>query len=332
MTYRAKAPLATFALFATGIYALVLTFARIRPALVQSSDAIAVGLMLDLLLVIPLAFYLLAVRRGGWPPVTLGLVLSLSFTGAALVLPGERELLGRLFWIVSIPAELGIVAWIVVRTRRSLQSAGPAGADDLPERLRAVARDVLPVHRAADAIAFEMAVLAYALLAWRRQPHAPAGREVFPHHCKSGYGAIVFALMVVTLAEAVPIHILVTRWSPGVAWGLTVLSAYGMLWFLADWRAARLRPHLLDADELQIRAGLRWSVRIPRERIAALHKKLPQGAGPTLRTALPVGAGPVWLELTEPVTAEGPYGIERRARWIAVAVDDPESFRRALAG
>jgi hypothetical protein len=135
--------------------------------------------------------------------------------------------------------------------------------------------------------------------------------------------------VVITLAEAVPIHILVTRWSPLVAWGLTVLSAYGMFWFLADWRATRLRPHLLDAEALQIRTGLRWSVRIPRERMAALHTKLPPGAGPILRAALP-GGNPLWIELTEPVTAQGPYGIEKCARWISVSVDDPARFRQGL--
>ncbi|HSK77313.1 MAG TPA: hypothetical protein VLQ45_12740 [Thermoanaerobaculia bacterium] len=327
MTVRAKAPLATFALLTTCIYAVAVSVSRMRA--LEHPEVVALGLMFDLLVTVPLAYYLLAVRRGGWSPLTLGIVVSLSFAGATLVFPGERALLGRLFQIVSIPAELGIVTWVAVRTWRSVRRGGRAGADDLPERLRNVARDVLPLRRVADAISFEMTILTYALFAWRRRPHAPADQDAFSYHQKSGYGAIVFALMIITLAEAVPIHILVTRWSPLAAWVLTALSAYGIFWFLADWRATRLRPHLLDEDALQIRTGLRWSVRIPRERIAALHTKLPPGAGPVLRAALP-GASQLWLELDEPVSAEGPYGIERRARWIAVAVDDRERFRQAL--
>lgn len=327
MTARAKAPLATFAILTTCIYAVAVSVSRMRA--LEHPEVVALGLMFDLLVTVPLAYYLLAVRRGGWSPLTVGIVVSLSFVGAALVFPGQRALLGRLFEIVSIPAELGIVAWVAVRTRRALQRGGAAGADDLPERLRNVARDVLPLRRAADAIACEMTVLFYALFAWRRRPHAPADREAFPYHVKSGYGAIVFALLIVVVAETIPIHILVTRWSSTAAWVLTVLSLYSMFWFLADWRATRLRPHLLDEDALQIRTGLRWSVRVPRERIAALHTKLPPGAGHSLRAALP-GGNPLWIELTEPVTAQGPYGIEKRARWISVSVDDPARFRQAL--
>ncbi|HKV12818.1 MAG TPA: hypothetical protein VJ725_32035, partial [Thermoanaerobaculia bacterium] len=310
MTARAKAPLATFAFLTTCIYAVAVSVSRMSA--LEHPDVVKLGLMFDLLVTVPLAFYLLAVRRGGVPAITLTAVLSASFAGAALVFPGERALLGRLFEIVSIPAEIGLVAWIGIRTRRALRNA--AGEDDLLERLRAVAREVFPIRRAADAISFEMTVLFYALFAWRRRPHAPADREAFAYHEKSGYGAIVFALSIVVLAETIPIHILVTRWSPMVAWVLTVLSLYSLFWFLADWRATRLRPHLLDEEALQIRTGLRWSVRIPRERIAGLHTKLPKGAGPTLRGALP-GGNPLWIELTEPIIAQGPYGLEKRARW-----------------
>lgn len=50
---------------------------------------------------------------------------------------------------------------------------------------------------------------------------------------------------------------------------------------------------------------------------------------PFVRTALPT-ARPMWIELSEPVTAQGPYGIEKKVRWISVAVDEAEEFRQAL--
>ena len=108
----------------------------------------------------------------------------------------------------------------------------------------------------------------------------------------------------------------------------------------------RMGPHLPDrlrhglvsgrlagdaaADELRLRVGLRWTATIPRDRIAAVHKKRPPGSEPYLRASLP-GTTPLWIELTEPATAKGPYGIEKRARWISLNVDDPERFRQALA-
>jgi hypothetical protein len=133
-----------------------------------------------------------------------------------------------------------------------------------------------------------------------------------------------------TLAEAIPLHLLVSRWSSRGAWLLPALAAYGLLWFLADYRAARLRPILLDEETLCIHTGLRWTVRIPRAHIVAIHRKGPKSEA-FIRAALPL-VTPLWIELAEPATARGPYGKEKRARWISVSLDDAKAFREALGG
>jgi hypothetical protein len=327
---QARLPLLSFALLATGVYAAAIAMMRMRAEL-PHPDAVSVGLLVDLLVTVPLAFYWLAVRRAGWPARTLIPVFLFSLTGAALVLPDQREMLKRLSEILSIPAEIGLLTWITVRTARSLRST--SGTEDRLERLREAAREIFPARRASEVIAFEMAVFYYSLFAWRqgpRHPRIPAGSRVFTYHRTSGYGALGFAFLLVTLAEAVPIHILVARWSPGAAWFLTALAGYGLLWFLADYRATRLRPIFLDEETLCLRSGLRWTIRIPRAHIAAIHKKAPKSE-PVLRANLPM-MKPLWLELTEPVTAQGPYGIEKQARWISVAMDDPKAFQEAISG
>lgn len=315
MTRRAHLHLLAFGFLATGIYAAEAAIVRMRW---PWPDLIAIGVMLDVIVMVPLVYWFLAVRRGGWPRLSVVPVVLLGFLGAALLLPQDRGLLKAL----AIPYEIGLVTWLSVRTWRAVRRA--PGDGDILEWFREVARDVLPARRAADAVAFEIAVLYYALFSWRRR-----AEEGFTYHRKSGYGAIVFAILIMTLAEAIPVHILVMRWSVAAAWVLTILTLYAMVFFLADWRAARLHPVLLDHEALRIRVGLRWRVTIPRERIAAVHGKRPPGSEPFIRAALPATT-PLWIELTEPVTAKGPYGIERRARWISLTVDDPEAFRQAL--
>ncbi len=320
MTRRAHLYLFAFALLATGVYVAEVALVRMRW---QRPDLIALGVMSDLIVMVPLFYWFLAVRRGGWPRLSVVPVVLLGILGSALLLPQDRRLLRDVVSILAIPYEIGLVTWIAVRTRRALRRT--PGDEDTLERFREVARDVLPARRAADAVAFEMAVLYYALLSWRRRPEEGA----FTYHRKSGYGAVVFAILIMVLAEAIPVHILLMRWSAVAAWALTILSFYAIVFFLADWRAARLHPILLDGEALRIRVGLRWRIRIPRGQIAAVHKKRPPGSDPYIRAALP-GPVPLWIELTEPVTAQGPYGIERKARWISLTVDDPERFRQAL--
>lgn len=318
MTRRAHLYFAAFAFLATGIYAAEVAIVRMRW---PWPDLIAIGVMLDLIVMVPAVYWFLAVRRGGWPKPSVVPVVLLGVLAAALLLPRDRGML----MVLAIPYEIGLITWIALRTRQALRRN--PGDEDTLERFREVAREVLPARRAADAVAFEIAVLYYALLSWRRRPEESAGG--FTYHRKSGYGAVVFAVLIMVLAEAIPVHILVMRWSVVAAWALTILTLYAMVFFVADWRAARLHPILLDGEALRIRVGLRWRITVARERIAAVHKKRPPGSEPHIRVALPATA-PLWIELTEPVTAKGPYGIERRARWISLTVDDPEGFRQAL--
>ena len=327
MIRRTYPPLFAFALLATGIYAAEVSILRMHP-LWGRPDLVALGVMVDLIVMVPLVYWFLAVRRGGWPLATVIPVVLLGILGSALMLPHHHGLLRNLVETLAIPYEIGLVTWISVRTWRAVRRGG--GDGDTLERLRSVAGEVLPARRVAEAIAFEMAVLYYALFSWRGRAQEQPGTEAFTYHRKSGYGAMVFAILLMIAAEGIPTHILVLRWSPVAAWILTFLTAYGTVWFLADWRATRLRPILLAADELRLRVGLRWTATIPRDRIAAVHKKRPPGSEPYLRASLP-GTTPLWVELTEPVTAKGPYGIQKRARWISLNVDDPERFRQALA-
>lgn len=327
MVRQSRLPFLSFAFLATGIYAVAITLERMRPEL-RRPEVVSLGLLVDLLVVVPVAFYLLAVRRAGWPVRTLIPLFLFSLTGAAFVLPDQREMLKRLSEILSIPAEIGLVTWIATRTVRSLRSTSGQRMDDMLERLRQVAREILPVRAVSEAIAFEMAVAYFSLFAWRRRAQNPLSSQVFTYHRKSGYGALGFALLIVTLAEAIPVHLLVARWSLRGAWLLTALAAYGLLWFLADYRATRLRPILLDEETLLIRAGLRWTVRIPRGHVVALHKKGPKSEA-FIRATLP-STTPLWIELAEPVTAQGPYGKLKQARWISVGVDDAKAFREAL--
>jgi hypothetical protein len=322
MSRRAHLYLFAFAFLATGIYVAEVAVVRMRW---ERPDLIAIGVMLDLIVMVPAVYWFLAVRRGGWPGLSVVPVVLLGILGSALLLPEDRGLLRNVMAVLAIPYEIALVTWIAVRTRRALRRT--PGDEDTLGRFREVARDVLPARRAAEAVAFEMAVLYYALLSWRRRPEEVQG--AFTYHRKSGYGAFIFAVLVMILAEAIPVHILLMRWSVVAAWALSILSFYAIVFFFADWRAARLHPILLDDEALRIRVGLRCRVRIPRERITAVHKKRPPGSDPYIRAALP-GPVPLWIELTEPVTAEGPYGIERRARWISLTVDDPERFRQAL--
>lgn len=246
--------------------------------------------------------------------------------------------LGRPLEILIGIWEVGLVtviAWRVVRAIRKSRTAGPeAKAQDAYFRIRAAARTALPFRRVADAVGYEIAVTAYALLGADRKLKLPG--RAFSYHRKNGYGAVVSGLMIAMIAETAGVHILLVHFHhPRIALLLTVLSLYGALWFLGDYQAARRRPIRIDADHLAIRTGLRWNLDVPFEAIEKIERPDPlrpfqKGRG-AIRATL-FGAPLLVLHLKESLVADGPYGRQAQVERVGFTVDEEEEFLAALAG
>jgi hypothetical protein len=311
------------------VYAASMTLARRLPSL-GHPDIVAVGMTLDLVVVVPLAFYLLVVRRRGWPVVATVPVFVLSIVAAARIIPATHQQPLRVAELLAIPAELLVLAWIAWRAHGALKAARCFREADPLQVLQRAAIDLVRQSRVAGVLATEIAVLYYGFFSWRARPHAPERASAFTHHRRSGHMAVVCAFVMVMAIEGLAIHLMLALWSGVAAWLLTVTTAYGALWFLADARATVLRPLLVDEESLLLRAGLRWTLRVPRDEVAAIRHAKPVYGRESLNLTL-LGAPTHWIELAAPMLAEGPYGMRRRVRAIGVQPDAAEEFGRALA-
>jgi len=325
---------------AVAVYAAVAVVRGFLPR-VDRPEVLAWGLTLDLVAVVPLAWYLLLVRRRRWPAISTVPVVLFSLAGAALLLPptarGPLHTLG----LLAAPLELLLLGFVGVKTWRGVARyralhGGTADPGAVPEHLRQAAREVLGVEAPADVLAYELAVLHFALLSWWRRP---AGRdadapEVFGYHRAGAYAAVLVGVLFAVVAELLALHVLIsTLWSATAAWILTALSAYSALWLLGDYRAMVLRPLRLDERGLEVRIGLRWHVHVPLDAIAAVHPVAATEPWPrdrrSLRTTVLV-APRLRLDLTRPLTAVGPYGLRRRVEHIGLALDDGDRFAARL--
>lgn len=301
---------------------------------VEDAGVVAAALTFDLALGVPLLYWLLLVRGRGWPPFSVVPVFLASLAGAAAVLPDHHQgALTALEWLV-VPAELLLVGYLLTRalaTARRLRAAGAGG--DVYERLCEGAREVLGARAVADVLAFEVAILYYALFAWRAAPDTAGARAVVGHHRRIGYGGVLVGLMLAMTVEIVPVHLLLSLWSPTAAWVLTGLSLYGFLWLIGDYRALRLRPSVVRGDVLELRLGLRWNARVPLTSIRAVGRtgaRPPARSTPGYLQAVVLGEPTHLLELSEPVAVLGPYGWRKVARRIGITVDDEEALEGLL--
>lgn len=327
--YPAAFLLALITVYAADLFATTV-FGR-----VAHPDLLALGITLDLVVVVPCLVYFLLVRGRGWSPLVLIPSFLVSLAGAGRVLPADRQQALHVFEWLAAPIELFVIGLVVIKARqvaRRMRTEGPADPGTLFERMREAAREVLGANLLSDALAFEIAICHCAFAGWRVRPvSSPA---TFTYHRRIGYGAIVAALLLVLVAETIGLHLLVQRWSTAAAWVLTVLSIYTAFWLVGLYQAVRLRPIRIEEDRLLIRTGLRWRVEVPYEDVAALEILRPGTALPKrkdLLRAVVLGDARYLLRLARPAVAEGPYGIRRRVEQIAFTVDEPQRFEAALA-
>ena len=318
-------PLVAFGAFASSAW--LVGGLVVVPALETVADprALAVALAVDLVVTVPAAYAALVVgaRGGRWGSVVP--VVALSAVGAwALVPEPHDDALAPL--AVAVPAleavALGAVAWALVRAARR-----PVPGDTL-DRLRAATARVLGDGPAARAAAHELAVVRYAL-----GPTAPPPPGAFPVRRSSGYGAVLAGFAAAAALELVGGHVLVSHFLGGTAALVhLVVSGYGVLWLVGDWRALGARVTRLDGDVLRVRCGLRASADVPVSAIETVYhvrRDLPDDR-PTL-VAVPSGRPRFALDLSRPVEAEGLLGRPRTVTRIALGADDPDRLLATLA-
>lgn len=276
------------------------------------------GAAFDVVITVPALYLLLIVRAGLQPAISVAPLCLLGLLRATYLAPGAAMARPAIAGAVEIA-----VTWILIaRVCRGMRAAG---GGDLVERMERGAREIVPLDRAASVLAGELAVFWYAFASWRRTREVPPGARAFTLHEQSGAATLLGFLAGVSLMEAALVHLIIARWSVTVAWVLTAVSIYGAVWLGAVARSFRVRPMLVTENEVVVRAGLLWTVRIPRDAVAI------ESAVSTYDLKVPLLAEPnVVLRLRTPRIAYGIYGLRRRVSTIAIQVDDASAFRSVL--
>jgi hypothetical protein len=309
-------------------------------AFAEDPGPLSFGIAFDLIVGVPLLFYVVLVRPGHLSGAALAPVVLLSILGARLVLPPDQHaILASLPWLIvaAEAALVGIAIAAVVRgAYRTRGRLGHANELDLLDRLRDALSPLLPLRAAATVMAHELALLYYAFFAWRARPETAVDGRTFAYHRNNGYTGLFGAAIFLSLVEIVVVHLVVATWSVAAAWVLTAAGVYSAIWLLGQLQAFRLRPLVLTATELHLRIGLIWRASIPRDRIRGARAVRPQDlveSSPGYLDAAAIGAPRLLLELTEPVTVEGPYGFTKRdISRIGLPIDDLPGFIASAGG
>ncbi len=275
---------------------------------------------LDLVVVVSAIYYWLLVRPGIQGRASLLAIALAGALHATYLYPNETVVRA----IVASLCELGLITFVVVQVRRKTE-----GQTDVVDALQSALSGVFVIPVVARIVALEVSVLYYALFSWCAKPHVPPDAQAFSVHKQSGRADLLGALALACVFEIVPVHLLLKHWSPWAAWVASALSLYAVIWLMGMARSIVLRPVLVGPDYLDLRYGISFRLRVPRDMIACVRRA--EMSDRTSATLAPRRTEPnTWIELVSEMAAYGLFGARKRVTQIALSIDDDSAFQRAV--
>jgi len=244
--------------FTVCVLALLVAHWSVNRLPLADADFAETALLLDLGITLPLLYALLCRPPGikAFLQKTAGLLL-LGLAAGSWILPATSKHLWHtidryrtLGPALAVIFEFSLLLFLTWRLRRWL--ARDAVAD---RALHGAVQRVFGDGAGAALVLFEVRMWYYALFL-RRAPQY-AGEQHFHYARNDGNASNQLAFLLVMLFEMPLAHLLLHFiWSPAAAWVATLLSAWGMVFLWAEYRATLLRPVSLDRDCLHLRCGV----------------------------------------------------------------------------
>lgn len=226
----------------------------IKFPIVEGSNELNIAITADLVVSVPLIYYLL-IRGTSIPKTSVLPMMLIGLLIGSYFLPPQNQTYLSLFktWVLPI-LELTVFAVIVVKVRQARQryQSIQDSSRDFFSILINICREMVP-KRLAIPFATEIAVFYYGFIHWKS---IPLHKNEFSYHRETGTQATLGALILVIIIETIAVHLLLSSWSPLTAWILTGLSFYAAMQMLGFAKALSKRPVTINENLISLRYGI----------------------------------------------------------------------------
>jgi membrane protein YdbS with pleckstrin-like domain len=294
----------------------------------KAPHKLSTGILLDLLVTLPLIYFLVA-RKLNIPVFTTLYIFLIGLIAANFIIPEEhQELLSKVQYI-SIPLiEIGIVGMILFKLNSLRSSLKQIEGNDFYDKLLIACTETFP-NRIGRIVATEIAVI-YFLLS--KSKNKIKHDSQFTYYKKSGIKTIVGGLLFLILIETVVVHYLLSKWNITVAWVASFLSLYACVQIIAILKSMNSRPIYIDYknEELKLRYGFGSQTKIPFsmiENIEDYKDKLKDNKDHVHLSVFDlVDSNNISIHLYDKHTLKKIYGLDKRYNSISLYVDKKERF------
>jgi hypothetical protein len=289
------------------------------------------AITIDLLVIVPMVYFLI-IRKRDVPKITVVSIFVLGIVVLSYFLPEENQQ-----WLEAVKTyvlpiiELGIVSLIVYKVMQLSKAYRKEDktSQDFYTILKEAATQVFP-KKIATVLVTEISVIYYGFIRWRAKK---ISKNEFTYHKKNALISITAGFTLIIVAETFGLHSWLVKWNTTAGWIISCLSAYTALQFFALTKSILMRPIAIDvnAKVVHLKYGYFTELSIPAEQIKSVelfHKDLPDDKSVIPFSPLgSVGEHNIVLHFTEELSFSGMYGIRRKAKSIAIFIDEKEQFK-----
>jgi hypothetical protein len=167
-------------------------------------------------------------------------------------------------WLIPI-VELSVLAFVFLKVSKAVQVYKNTANNhhDFYSALVDTCESLFP-KTVAKLVADEIALIYYGFFNFKKITLQP---NEFSNYKGSGILSTLGAIIFVVAIEMVTVHILAAKWSPTLAWILTILSFYSALQLIGIIRSVPKRPISIQDTHLQLRFGILSETQIQYEDI-----------------------------------------------------------------
>ncbi|KQO10826.1 hypothetical protein [Paenibacillus sp. Leaf72] len=301
---------------------------------VQHAEVLGTAIVADFVLVIPLLLYFLVYRKIKKP--LLG-VLPLAIAGyfaILMLMPKTDNVAVVIAKYTLLPLELAFISYELYKLYRIVRAFKSNWQPDVHpmDTMRISLQTVVRSPRLAAWLLQDISVVYYAFLTWRRKPYIRSETAVYTYHENTNSLIIVLFLSKILLLEGAVVHFLLAQWSPLVAWVLSIGNVWFIILLVANYRAMRLSPILMNDRSIHIQYGIQLRVKIDINNVASVKlvspEELKERREKEGQAAIqPHGVEPnVSIRLKENLVAYGLFSSQRSVREVYIFIDQPQVF------
>lgn len=283
----------------------------------------------DLMVCVPLTFYLIVVRRRGMTPIAVLPVIYLGGLVSSFVAdPNSPTALPVLFGIAAA-VDAVVLTREVPKLAKTFRKGYLARKGECPQPIVwffGGFSEIIPGKTAAHAAAMEASMWYWLVASWRRGPEPPKGSIAFTYHKECGFVALSCVVIALGLVETAVVHIGVSRVSIPAAFILSALSLYSIAWIAANARAAAKSPILVHEDSVTAVWGAFLRVRIEGESIEKVALSDPGLSKREVLDMSSLGGTPCWIMLRAAMETEILLGKKRCVKAVKLSPDRLSEF------